>query len=59
MTVGSLVKYKSKYAIGTLIGVVLEVCQQSEDWCPYRVRWIDHLSSQRDWYEINELELLS
>jgi hypothetical protein len=59
MIVGSLVKYKNKYTSEDLIGIILEICYEAADWCPYKVRWVDHTSSQRDWYQARELELLS
>lgn len=59
MVVGSLVRYKNKYTSEDLIGIVLAVHSIAADWCPYKVRWLDHTPSQRDWYEATELELLS
>ncbi len=61
MKLGSLVKYSDKYTADPngLIGVILEV-EHDDGFAslPYRVRWIDHTISQRDWYAMDELILL-
>ena len=62
MRVGNLVRYNDKYTSvypNSLIGVILEV-EQDDGFAssPYRVRWIDHTTSQRDWYAMDELTLL-
>ena len=50
MKVGDLVKYSDKYTTGQLVGVILEVDDEF-GWAkaPYRVRWSDHLDTQRNW----------
>ena len=61
MKVGDLVKYNDKYTTGLLIGIVLQVSDEQEGnfaCSDVRVRWIDHLDSQRDWYDLEELILL-
>ena len=60
MKVGDLVKYNDKYTTDLLVGIVLQVDSDDAFYtgAPYRVRWFDHLASQRDWYEPGELVLL-
>ncbi len=59
MKVGDLVKYNNDYTTDSLVGVILEILTDS-NWAhaPYRVRWSDHVDSQRDWYHVEELTLL-
>ena len=59
MKVGDLVKYNDKYTTGLLVGIILEIDDEF-GWsnAPYRVRWSDHMDTQRDWYQPNELILL-
>ena len=57
MKVGDLVSYRKL----DLVGIVLEVEKDPAraNWMPYRVRWVDHNSSQRDWYSKDELFFLT
>ena len=60
MIVGDLVKYYNPARNNlspTVVGIVLEVIDLSRR-CPYRVRWLDHSDSERDWYMKEELAKL-
>ena len=59
MKVGDLVKYQEKYWHGGRvidnIGLVLTVEDPACAPCPIRVRWVNHKSTERDWYAEEEL----
>ena len=60
MKVGDLVRYFNSAYPSMLIGIILEIDDVGDGSgympsSPYRVRWIDHTESTRDWY--GKLEL--
>ena len=62
MKVGDLVKYFNPGYQSWLVGIILEVDKEGDGsldaaLSPYRVRWVDHTVSSRDWY--GEQELIS
>ena len=60
MRVGDLVKYRDQFTSRRLIGVILQVENDEGFACsPYRVRWTDHTESQRNWYDLGELRVIS
>ena len=62
MKVGDLVKFREKYwhpdDSYAVVGLVLEhdPCDMN---CNYRIRWSNHLESQRVWYSFEELIVLN
>ncbi len=62
MKVGDLVKYFNPGYQSRLVGIILEIDKEGDGsldaaLSPYRVRWVDHTESTRDWY--GEQELIS
>ncbi len=64
MKVGDLVEYIPYYLNPetAIRGLILQVDDQPDgysDTCNIRVRWFDHMNSQRDWYAQQELTVIS
>lgn len=59
--VGDLVSYiNDAYPTEDSVGLVLKVDPPSyEVFSRIKVRWTDHLDSNRDWYREDELEIIS
>ncbi len=58
MKVGDLVKYKSHYVKldKPMVGCIIKIDSTAiGEKSPYKVRWIDHTDSTRDWYGKEEL----
>ena len=60
MNPGDLVRYWLRVHERIDIGIVIEVdhCGDGSvdaSLAPYRVRWVDHTNSERDWYREDEL----
>ena len=60
MKVGDLVKYFNSAYPSRLVGIILEIDKEGDGsldaaLSPYRVRWVDHTESIRDWYGEQEL----
>jgi len=53
--VGDLVRYCIPSGGRTPIGLVVETDHDINPKLPYKVRWTDHTSSERDWYGKREL----
>jgi len=57
MKVGDLVRYRHhghrRIEVGLVIGI--ESNRAKAGRVPYRVRWVDHCISERDWYSEEEL----
>ena len=67
MKVGDLVRYFNSAYPSRLVGVILEIDKEGgreyggsldAALSPYRVRWLDHTESMRDWYGEQELAKL-
>ena len=60
MKVGDLVRYFNSAYPSRLVGIILEIDKEGDGsldaaLSPYRVRWVDHTESTRDWYGEQEL----
>ena len=64
MKPGDLVEYIPHYISPekAIRGLVLQVDDQPDGYdntCNTRVRWVDHMNSQRNWYAQQELTVIS